>query len=507
MLRSAGGLLLAASAVHAAAQPLPPPVAEEKPWAAAVPPDCPTDAPSAPPLFNTDDIFAPGTEVLRIDLVSALRLAAASNPTIALARLRVEEAYNRLEQAQLLLLPSLEVAPAYLRHDGEIQNAAGLVFPTSKSSVYGVGGAALQVSTSEALFAPLVARRLAEAQAAASQAVDNNIQLDVALTYLDLLQSYAQLAVNTDVLARAQEVLRRTEAAVKAQLFKTGADITRARTEVALRQQERTAIRGQIRVISSRLARLLLLQPTVGILPADPALLPVVLVPEDAPVEQLVEVGVTTRPELAESRSLVAASEARLRQARLSPLLPSLQIVYQAGTFGGGQDSFLGHFNARGDGTAQAVWELRNLGLGYLAENRVHRTLVGEANLHAVEVQAQVADEVNSAVQIARARRQALDFAQEAVQQAIEMYRRLDLISFGMTGPKKELDSLEPLLAIQELARARTQYLGAVIEYNRAQFQLFTAMGKPPLEALPQAQPTPVSVPPAPTPYKPPALP
>ena len=43
---------------------------------------------------------------------------------------------------------------------------------------------------------PLIARRLAQAQAANTQAVNNNIQLDVALAYLDLLRTYGQLAVN-----------------------------------------------------------------------------------------------------------------------------------------------------------------------------------------------------------------------------------------------------------------------------------------------------------------------
>ncbi len=43
----------------------------------------------------------------------------------------------------------------------------------------------------------------------------------------------------------------------------------------------------------------------------------------------------------------------------------------------------------------------------------------------------------------------------------------------------------------------------AVTDYNRAQFQLFTAMGRPSLEALPKATPTPVEVRVAPGPYKP----
>jgi outer membrane protein TolC len=71
-----------------------------------------------------------------------------------------------------------------------------------------------------------------------------------------------------------------------------------------------------------------------------------------------------------------------------------------------------------------------------------------------------------------------------------------------MAGKDKLYDALEPLTAEQALAQARSQYLDAVIEYNRAQFRLFTAMGQPPAEALPGAvaEKVKVSVVPAKTP-------
>src|SRR5947199_336441 len=77
-----------------------------------------------------------------------------ANPTIALARERVQEAYDRLREVQLAWLPDLRAGPAYQRHDGEIQNAAGFVFETSKSNLFIGGGAVMAVDTSEAIFGP-----------------------------------------------------------------------------------------------------------------------------------------------------------------------------------------------------------------------------------------------------------------------------------------------------------------------------------------------------------------
>jgi hypothetical protein len=44
--------------------------------------------------------------------------------------------------------------------------------------------------------------------------------------------------------------------------------------------------------------------------------------------------------------------------------------------------------------------------------------------------------------------------------------------------------------------------LTQVIEYNKAQFRLYRALGQPPLEALAEAQATPVAVPVAPPSYE-----
>ncbi|TMQ33634.1 MAG: hypothetical protein E6K70_12050 [Planctomycetota bacterium] len=180
------------------------------------------------------------------------------------------------------------------------------------------------------------------------------------------------------------------------------------------------------------MAQLLLLQPTVDLRPADPAIVPITLVPVDGPLDELVATGLMNRPELAESRALVAAALARWRQARVGPLLPRLEVSYFAGDFGGGINDNTQRFGGRGDGTAQAVWELRNLGFGDLAQARVGRSQYEQANLHVLEIQAQVAAEVTAAAKLVRSRDRALATAQEAVRHAQETWRRLRIAAFGI---------------------------------------------------------------------------
>jgi outer membrane protein TolC len=438
-----------------------------------------------------------------LDLPTALRLVNAANPTVALARQRVQEAYARLNEAQVLWLPDLRAGPAYQRHDGRIQNSRGEIFDVSKSNFFMGGGAVLSLNTSEALFAPLFARRLLAAQTAAAQAVTNNVQLEVALAYQDLLRVYGQLAINADTLVRAEDLAQFSEAANRQGLTLRTADPPRARAEVELRRRERINLEGDVAVVSARLAQLLLLQPTVDLHPVEPTVVPVTLVPTETPLDELVATGLMNRPELAESRALVAVALARWRQARLGPLIPRLEIGYTAGTFGGGTNEFMGNFAGRGDGTAQVLWEAHNLFAGDVARSRVQRSVYNEANLHVLEVQAQVAAEVTAAAKLSRARQRSLDSAQEAVRQSLEAWRRLHLGSYNLANPKLKVafDTLEPLIAVQTLAQVRTQYLNEVVEYNKAQFRLYAALGQPPLHALPKAVAQPVvEVPTTPTP-------
>jgi outer membrane protein TolC len=430
---------------------------------------------------------------LPIDLPTALRLADASNPTVVVARARVAEAYARLRQADLYWLPNLTTGGTYQRHDGQIQNALGTVFTTSRQSLFVGAGAIARVHTSDALFLPLIARRLVAAEAAAARATALNIQLDVANAYLDLLSITAARAINADTLARAEEMLRLAEAADRAGLNKTPADVPRAQTEVAQRRQEAIDLQGRVAVVSARLAQLLLLAPDVDLVPADPAVVPVTLVP-DRPLPELVRTATAYRPELAANRALAAAAADRLRQAQVGPFLPRLEVSYAGGTFGGGHNATFDNFGPRGDAVASATWELQNLGLGNIAIARERNAQLIGANAHIVEVQAQVSAEVVAAAKTARYRLQTLQVSQDAVRQAVEMYRRLLESSFGMAGNRAQYDALEPLLAIQALNQARVQYLGEVIEYDRAQFRLYAALGQPPLCALP-GETKPVEVP------------
>jgi outer membrane protein TolC len=444
------------------------------------------------------------SDPMPIDLPTALRLVNANSPTIALARDRVREAYLTQRQAELAWLPDLRAGPTYDRHDGRDQNSNGTIFEVSKQNLFINGGVELDWNTSELLFGRLAAQRLSEAAQADARAVTSNVQLDVALAYLDLLRVYGEIAIFEDALARAEEMLRNAESAEKAGLSKTTADINRARTEVDLRREREFQLQAEVAVASARLARLLLLRPTVVLKPTDARILPLGLIPDVDKLDDLVSVGLGNRPELQQDRALVAAAMTRWRQAQIGPLIPHLALDYVGGEFGGGVNDQMGDFGARSDGTAEAFWELHNMGAGEVIQSRLRETQANEASLNLVEVQARVAEEVTSAAQSVQASQKSMQSSEQAVVQALETWRRLREASFGLAGAEHQYDPLQPLIALRDLADARQAYLANVIEYNRSQFRLYWAMGQPPLAAAPTLQPQTLTVPVSPGPYQPP---
>ena len=190
-----------------------------------------------------------------------------------------------------------------------------------------------------------------------------------------------------------------------------------------------------------------------------------------------------------------AAAAARLRQSRPAPIMPHFNVSYYGGTFGGGVNSQMNDFGARSDGEADVYWELHNLGAGDAAQTRIRETQLNETNFQLAELRAEIGEEVTAAYRPAVAGLQSLLTAQQAVEQALETWRRLRQASFGLAGQQHLYDPLEPLIAERDLNQARIAYLNAVIDYNRAQFRLFWAMGQPPLAASADGHREPISVP------------
>ncbi len=440
-----------------------------------------------PPLHATDSPFPNATP---IDLGSALLTAAGQNPRVAFAQERVREAYAQWQAARTMWLPSLRAGMNYNKHEGRIQDVAGTIIDTSRGSFYtGLGAQAVGASSPavpglvvnmhlrDALFNPRIADRLTAAEGRASAAAVNDLLLETSLAYIDLLEAMQTKAVAEETLTNAERLATTT-----ASFARVGqgldADADRAQVELALRRVEARRAVEAVRTASSRLARLLSRDQAQTYLPTEPEMIPIDLVDLSPGMSELTAIGLSMRPELAESRLLVAAAVERLRRERAAPLIPSVLLGTSYGGNGGGLGGNFSNFGDRFDFDAAAYWEVRNLGAGEQAQRAAARSRVQQATQQRLQRMDQVAAEIAEAFVQVESRKMQVADAQHGIAAAADSLRRnVQRIEQGQGLP------IETLQAVQALDQARRLYVRSVADYNRAQFRLQRAIGWPVLNA------------------------
>ena len=461
----------------------------------------PTDGPRAVGELVGEPLI-PSQAVEPIDLGGALRLAGARDLDIALARERACQAVAELDQARVLWLPSLYIGPSWVRHDGQAQIVQGQVQSISKSSLflgataasgagaYGpnpaggpapISGLATVLRISDAIFEPMSARRVVAARKAGIQSATNDALLGVSEAYFDLQQAAGTLAIAREAAANAEDL-----ASLTATFARSGAGLEADHRRIlAERERQRRNVEaavGQLEVASADLVRRVRIDPRVVVAPVEPPEAAIRLVGDDCPLDDLIATGLRNRPELAEAQETVQATLIRLKQAKLRPLIPSLALQYAGGGFGGGVNEFFGNFGARSDAAVNLYWEVQNLGMADRAIARNRAAQQRAALLELMKVQDRVAADVVRADKSLLASARAMREAGKSLPEALSSLS-LNLTNIrrgaGLPGATRPIEVLQP---IQALAQARADYLDAVLAYNRAQFRLYHAIGRPPIQ-------------------------
>jgi len=428
-----------------------------------------------------------------IDLETALTLAGAENPTIALAREAVQASLAEQLQARALLLPTLDAGMDYNLHRGNLQSAQGIIQNVDRQSLYagagaaavgagtvGVPGVRLTAHLADAWFEPRAARQAVVGRQLDALAARNDVLLDVTSSFFILAGAESTLQAARQSAKEAAEVARITVSFSRTGQGREG-DADRASTQALLLDSAVQRAQEDVAVAGAELARLLSADPAIRLRVPEGPLPQVQLVDPGANLESLVQLALRSRPEIGARGADLAVAETRLRKERARPWLPLLTVAYSAGEFGGGSaqaDTRFGHFNGRTDFDALAVWSLQNLGLGNLAVQRRLRAQVGAAEAERVRVIDRIRREVADAYALSAARFRELAVVRREVDRAERAFREDLLRTRNLEG-----HPIETLQSLTLLATARPALIAALVGYNQAQFQLFVALGQPPTAA------------------------
>jgi outer membrane protein TolC len=435
-------------------------------------------------------VIPPPSGEYPLDLATALRLADVANPTINRARTVILEALAQQLTARTLLVPSLNAGANYHGQNGALQRPSGKILLLSEQSLYfGAGAAAIGSGTvaipgvslfaalTDAWFEPLAAQQRVAASRLLAQATENDVLMDVAVLHLDLIRHYTLLETDRLSESQAYEIVQMIGAfAVTGQGRK--ADFDRAKAEWRYRRADVQKAEQGVGIATARLARRLNLDPSVRLRPAGGPLVPLNLVALETSPEQLIQVALRQRPDLAARGAEIGEAQARVDQEIGRPLLPTLWLGFSGGDFGGGSNlnpPLVGRFAGRTDFDVRLYWTFLNFGAGNVALIHQRQAQLGQAVAEQARTLNRVRSEVIAAQADARAARNQIDIAHRELESSHAGFHE-DLA--------RNRDNLgrpiEVINSLNLLAGSRTNLIDALVRYDQAQFRLWVALGSPP---------------------------
>lgn len=449
--------------------------------------------PETPEATIDSDLIEP------IDWLTVIRLSGERDLDIGIARERLGMALAELQESKTLLLPSLYLGPNWIRHDGQAQLVDGTVKSISKSSLFlggtaaggqgvsgpvpaggpaQVGGLTSIIRFSDAIFEPMAKRQISEARRAGIAVAEQNALLKVSELYFDLQEAAGQVAIAREAASLSDSLVEVTQS-----FFDAGtglkADLRRSLTERERRRQEIELRVGNLETVSADLVRMLRLNQSSVLAPIEPPELRLELVSPHISTDELIVIGLTHRPELAESQAIVKATLTKLKQAKLRPFIPSLAFRYSGGGFGGGPNGFFGNFEGRSDADVNLYWQLQGLGLADRAIKKRSEAENRASALELMKTQDRVAADVAAAHRQLMATIRRREFAEKAIPDAQASVREnFEAIRQG-AGLRGGIRAIETLQPIQALAQAELDLLEAVVNENRSQVRLYYALGQP----------------------------
>ena len=424
-------------------------------------------------------------EPLLIDLPTALRLADEKNTDLAIQIQRVAQAELDKSAAWYQWVPTLRVGASYGWQNGALQETDGTIIDAERNSryaglgagTYGAGmpsrpGLSVGIDLSEAIYAPLAAKRRFRAAEFGEESTRLRVMLQVASAYYELVRASREVQVARLSADNAKQLAKQTD-----DFASSGeglqADAERAEVESLIQQQKVELALEHQASTTIQLTRLLLLDEEVQLAPADTTIAPLALLDSEVAVEDLVDQALKTRPEVGQIRATLAAGEARLKQEQYGIFLPKLEVGYSYGNFGGGTGTGNNSDDSRDDLYGMVYWQFDSLGLRNRNNIKRQRSLMNEAKAIEEQTFANIMAEVRLAHAEFTGAKKQLALSKRAVDSARKSYELNSERIYENNGLP-----LEVLQSIKALAETELLYLSIATKYNMAQLRLISATGQ-----------------------------
>jgi outer membrane protein TolC len=414
--------------------------------------------------------------VYPIDLSAALRLAGAQNLDVQIARERLNEAEANHQSALEQFFPWVAPGITYHRRDGVAQAVPAGTITDAHYQSYSPGVTATALlPLGDAIYNSLAAKQLVKASDQGLESQRQESLLSASWGYFDLAKAKALAGVARQALQTSREYQDELHTAVGAGIAFRGDELRvqtqTERYQIALRQ----ALEQQ-RVSAAALAQVLHLDPVIELVPQETELVPLTLFATNALLATLVQHALTHRPELKQSQAFVSAASAAKNGAVYGPLIPSFGAQVFGGGLGGGPDGGPSTtLSGEADYTVGLSWRVGPGGLFDSGRIKSSQARLAEARLSNAKLKDAIAAQVVTSLARLQSTADQIDLAKSNLVTAGETLR--------LTRARKQYgvgSVLEDIQAQQDLNQARSEYVAALAEFNKAQFGLSRAVGSLP---------------------------
>jgi outer membrane protein TolC len=410
--------------------------------------------------------------VYPIDLPTTLRLAGARNLDIQIARQSLNEAEASRQSAVEQFFPWIAPGIGYHRRDGVAQAVPSGVISDAHFQSYSPGAAlTAQMVLGDAIYNSLATKQLVKASDQALETQRQVTILSAAQGYFDLVKAKALVEVAKEAIQISQDYQQELHAAVTNGIAFKG-DELRVQTQTEQYKIVLEQAAELQRVSAVNLAQVLHLDSRVELVPVDAGVTPMKLFPANVSVDALVGQAMKLRPELKESQAFLAATRAAKNGALYGPLIPSLGVQVFGGGLGGGPDGGPSNFGAEGDYTVGLSWRIGPGGLFDVGRVNASKARMATAQVSEFKLKDVIVSQIVGGFVRVNSTAAQIDLAERNLNTASETLR--------LTRQRKQYGVgvvLEDIQAQQALTQARSGYVTAVAENDKAQYSLNWAAG------------------------------
>ncbi len=411
------------------------------------------------------DVGGKGTGAVTLDLPAVLERAGRQNLDVRISEAVSAEAEGERQSARAAWWPDLTLGALTRHTDGTLQGTFGDFGTTVFSTALANAILRWDLNPGATHFRRVATREQAAGAQANVLATRLQVQETAAARYLELVGAAALATVARHTRDDASEFLKLTRVLEEKGLG-LGADVQRARAELARREGALALARRAFRIASARLAEALDLDPAATILPADETIMAPEL-PAVDDVSELLTRALASRQEMIAATREVGANESRLSALRWQAYGPNVALEAQQGYIG----PTLPETSEQSFYCARVGWTIRpsDVGAQHAARARLER-----ARLEQERTRLRIAAEVvegREAVTLAGSRLLPAREALEAAEQALHFSQ----VRFGGGIG----NALEVLQAQDAVAAARAEAVSVLVEAHEAVYRLRRVLGMP----------------------------